>query len=549
MLTSEVLTRFSIISNSAPFFIQIQTDLTTLAGRNLTESLIVFGKALLILIVGWLVAIIAKVVVKGALHKTDLDNKLAAKIMGSRGRSSFPVEQWAGDFTFWIILLFTLVAFFSALELQAVSEPLNGLLQQITTFLPKILGAGILLALAWAIATLTKVIVTRALGASGISQQLGLTPERDETMPPVVEEEQSDGLAETIGNALYWFIFLLFLPSILSTLNLEGTLAPVQGLLNQLLSILPNILAAILIGAVGWVVAKIVSQVVTNLADSMGVNRLGERFGIRGGEGRQNLAEILGVLVYVLILIPVAITALDALQIQAISEPATAMLNQVLNLLPKLFAASVVMILAYGAGQYVSDLVCDLLTSMGFNNLSRWLGVSLGRPRVVEVTELGEIPVPVTPRGFKTPSEIAGIIVLVGIMLIAALTAVDILQIAALTMVMGVILQVSAQVLIGLVIFTLGLYLANLAFTLITSTGTRQSRLLGHTARISILVLVSAMALQQMGIAPNIVNLAFGLLVGGIAVAIALAFGLGGREVAGEQVRHWLSAFNDDQNT
>ncbi len=531
MLTSEALTEFSIISNTASVFMQLPTDLTSIAGQNLAESLIVFGKALLILIVGWLVANIAKGVVKGALHKTDLDNQLAAKIMGSRASSSFPIEQWAGDFTFWVILLFALVAFFNALELQAVSEPLNSLLQQISTFVPKILCAGILLGLAWAIATITKLIVTRTLGASGISQQLGLSPKQDENAPPVAEGEESDTLAETIGNALYWFIFLLFLPSILSTLNLEGTLTPVQGLLDEVLSILPNILAAVLIGAVGWVVAKIVSQVVTNLADGMGLDELGERFGIRGGEGRQNLAEILGVLVYVLILIPVAITALDALQIQAISEPATAMLNQVLNLLPKLFAASVIMILAYVAGQYVSDLVGDLLASIGFDNLFELLGFSLDRPTQATIDE----EAPVTPEGvaFKTPSEIAGIIVLVGIMLVAALTAVDILKIEALTNVMGIILQVAAQVLIGLVIFTFGLYLANLAFKLITSTGSRQSRLLGHTARISILVLVSAMALQQMGIAPNIVNLAFGLLVGGIAVAIALAFGLGGREVAG----------------
>lgn len=546
MLTSELLTEFSIISNNALVFLQLPTDITALAGQNLTESLIIFGKALIILIVGWLIANIAKGVVKGTLHKTDLDNQIAAKIMGERSSSSFPIEQWAGDFTFWVILLFTLVAFFNALELEAVSEPLNSLLQQITTFLPKLLGALILLGLAWAIATLTRLIVTRTLGESGISRQLGLAPKRDENAPPVAEGEESDTLAETIGNALYWFIFLLFLPSILSTLNLEGTLTPVQGLLDEVLAILPNILAAVLIGAVGWVVAKIVSQVVTNLADGMGIDSLGERFGIRGGEGRQNLAEILGVMVYVLILIPVAITALDALQIQAISEPATAMLNQVLNLLPKLFAASVVLILAYVAGQYVSDLVGDLLASIGFDNLFEWLGFSLDRPNASTTEE----DAPETPEGvaFKTPSEIAGIIVLVGIMLVAALTAVDILKIAALTTVMGVILQVAAQVLIGLVIFTFGLYLANLAFKLITSTGSRQSRLLGHTARISILVLVSAMALQQMGIAPNIVNLAFGLLVGGIAVAIALAFGLGGREVAGEQIRHWLSALNDDQN-
>jgi len=51
------------------------------------------------------------------------------------------------------------------------------------------------------------------------------------------------------------------------------------------------------------------------------------------------------------------------------------------------------------------------------------------------------------------------------------------------------------------------------------------------------------MALQQMGVATDIVNLAFGLLLGAIAVAIAIAFGLGGRDVASEQIREWLSGF------
>jgi hypothetical protein len=46
-----------------------------------------------------------------------------------------------------------------------------------------------------------------------------------------------------------------------------------------------------------------------------------------------------------------------------------------------------------------------------------------------------------------------------------------------------------------------------------------------------------------MGVATDIVNLAFGLLLGAIAVAIALAFGLGGREIAAEQVRSWLNSF------
>jgi len=51
-----------------------------------------------------------------------------------------------------------------------------------------------------------------------------------------------------------------------------------------------------------------------------------------------------------------------------------------------------------------------------------------------------------------------------------------------------------------------------------------------------------------MGIAPSIVNLAFGLLLGSIAVAIALAFGLGSREIAAEQVREWLNNFKSSRN-
>jgi hypothetical protein len=126
---------------------------------------------------------------------------------------------------------------------------------------------------------------------------------------------------------------------------------------------------------------------------------------------------------------------------------------------------------------------------------------------------------------------------------LGAVAATEVLGFAVLTAIVNGILAVSAQVLSGLIVFGIGLYLANLAYNLIASSGNRQARILGQTARVAIIALVAAMALQQMGIASNIVNLAFGLLVGAVAVAIALAFGLGGREVAAEQLRDWLSSF------
>ena len=190
----------------------------------------------------------------------------------------------------------------------------------------------------------------------------------------------------------------------------------------------------------------------------------------------------------------------------------------------------------------MEKLFQQTLSSVGFDNIFQWLGIAQ-TPKTPETTSE---ETPETTTETKTPSQIAGIVVLVAVMLIASLTAVDILEIEALRAVVGTLLAIAGQVLVGLAVLALGLYVANLCFNLITNSGTRQARFLGHTARISILVFVIAMALQQMGIAPNIVNLAFGLLVGGIAAAIALAFGLGGREVAAEQLREWLNNIKEN---
>ncbi len=104
---------------------------------------------------------------------------------------------------------------------------------------------------------------------------------------------------------------------------------------------------------------------------------------------------------------------------------------------------------------------------------------------------------------------------------------------------MAQLIVVAGKVLAGLAIFAVGIYLASLAASLISSGASGQSRLLSTVARVATLALFGAMALQQMGIALQIVNLAFGLTLGALAVAFALAFGLGGREAAGMVAEGW----------
>ncbi|MEC4815006.1 MAG: mechanosensitive ion channel [Scytonema sp. PMC 1069.18] len=483
--------------------------------------------AVIILLVGWLIAALAAALTRSLLNRTNIDNRIAEGISGG----SIPqIEKILSSLVFWGILLLTVVAVLDTLELRVASQPLNTSLNQVGDFLPKLIGALVILGIAWLVATIVKLITIRGLQALRLDERIN--PPEDSTSP-----SQRVLLSETIGNALYWFIFLVFLIPVLDTLDLDQALLPVQTLVTEVVAMLPNILGAVIIAAVGWFVANIVRRIVTNLLMSTGIDSLGSRFGLSATAGTQSLSSIIGTIIYVLILIPVAIAALNQLQIAAISVPAIAMLQLILNTLPAIFTAIAILFIAYFFGRFLAELVTSILTSIGFNNIFSVIGLPTPPRRVV-------IPEEPTPsRATRTPSEVAGIIVLVGIMLFATVAAVNILNIPALTVLVTGIVIILGRILAGLVVFAIGLYLANLAFNIITSSGNSQARTLGQVARIAIIALVSAMALQQIGVASSIVNLAFGLLLGAIAVAIALAFGLGARDIARTQVQEWLDSF------
>ncbi len=496
--------------------------------------------AVVTLFIGWIVAFVVSSVVRKLLKRTDLDNRLGSLATGSR--SPMNTEKLAGDIVFWLIFLFALLGFLNALNLTVVAQPLNNVLNQILAFAPKLASAAALAAVAWLLATAVKTIVVRTAGTVMPAMSRKLDIGENQVLP-----------SETLGNALYWFVFLFFLPLILDVLDLRGPLAPVQNLLNDILGALPNIFKAGLIGIVGWFVARIVRELVTNLLAAAGTERLATKIGLNRAAPGQSLSGLLGTVVYLMVLIPTAVAALDALQLPAISRPATSMLQQVLNAIPQILTAAGILAVAYVVSQFIGELVTSLLSGLGFNNIFRALGLNTLHDSTTAAPPVTPA-IPVAPgsrisivpsNNKRTPSEIAGLVARIGVMLVAAVAATGVLGIPSLTNLVDGLLLISGQVLSGVVVFAIGLYLANLAQKVVASSGTHQSQVLGQVARLAILAFVGAMALQQMGIASSIVNLAFGLLLGAIAVAIAISFGLGGRDVASEQLRDWLSGFRD----
>ncbi|MDH4151227.1 MAG: mechanosensitive ion channel, partial [Betaproteobacteria bacterium] len=144
------------------------------------------------------------------------------------------------------------------------------------------------------------------------------------------------------------------------------------------------------------------------------------------------------------------------------------------------------------------------------------------------------------------PSTLVGMLIMFFAMLFATVEAANQLQFTQVRDVVTTFISFGGDILLGAVILLIGFWLANFAYTALTRAGGTSSSTLARVARIAILGLVIAMGLRAMGIADDIVNLAFGLTFGAAAVAVALSFGLGGREAAGKQMEHWLSKLRKD---
>jgi hypothetical protein len=403
-----------------------------------------------------------------------------------------------------------------------------------------VVGAIIILVVGWVIARLLQAGVTAALRRTGLDRRLAPAISND----PAATTAPGD-TAQVIGRIVFWLVMLFVLIAVFDALGLELITAPLTGLLAGIFVFLPRLFAAILILVLGWLLARIASQIVTSVLAAMGVDRLATRLGFANALGTQRLSGILGTIVYILVLLPVITASLDALQLEALTQPLTNMINQILAAIPNIVAAAVLLTLAYLVGRVLADLVTSILTGLGVNSWPARLGIATppaGAGTAVSPASTSGATGASLPAARGTPAGMVGTLVQVAVVWFALIQSLELLGFDQVAVLMTDLLALAGRILLGLVIFLVGLYLARLAAEAIRASGVDQPNLLALAAQVAILVLTGAMALRQMGVANEIINLAFGLLLGAIAVAAALAFGLGGREVAGRELQGWVHA-------
>lgn len=448
--------------------------------------------AILILLVGWIIALIIAAGVKRLLQKVGTNHKLSSVTDRTPN-----IENLVSKLVFWFVMILAVVGSLNVLNISGVSDPFSNMVGRVLAYIPNLFAAVAVGFIGWIVARLVRAGLTNVLSRTELDEKLS-------------SEVGVNALSSNIAEIFYWLVLLLFLPIVLSILGLTGLLIPVQNMVNEAIAYLPNLFIAGVILFVGYILAKIVRGIVEGLGNSLGLQTQAEKVGLFKNS---NISKFLGSFVFAIIVITALIVAFEALGIQAISQPATAMLNEIMYAIPQIIAAGLILIVAYIVSRFVGRLVAELISGAGIDEIPMKLDVQrfLGQTRI---------------------SDLIGYLIVFFTMLFAISEAANRLGLEQVSVLIAMFIQFGASILLGAVILVIGFWLANVVANVVQRGEYNSSRWLANLVRILIMGLVIAMGLKAMGIADSIVNLAFGLTLGSVAVAFALAFGLGGRQPA-----------------
>ncbi len=224
-----------------------------------------------------------------------------------------------------------------------------------------------------------------------------------------------------------------------------------------------------------------------------------------------DIAGILSQAVYYIGILFILTGFFESLGLDIVTEPVNNLVVQIVEYLPRIIIASLMLGITYKIGKELISLVAGTLNKIGFDDI------------VNDVLMLDKDT-------DRQPSKIMGNILFVYILLLTSVQALEIVNLRFLTDAVEAVTRYSTQVGTGVVIMFVGLYLSNVIKKVVmTSTGNENY---ARYVRVLVIFITLSMALNEANLATDIVNLAFMCIFAAGAVAFAIAFGLGGRDVA-----------------
>ncbi|HSG33517.1 MAG TPA: mechanosensitive ion channel [Sphingomonadaceae bacterium] len=323
-------------------------------------------------------------------------------------------------------------------------------------------------------------------------------------------------IGHSLGMILSLVIWLAGLLAILRVLELGDATAPLQTMLDDFIAFVPNLVFAVLIFFIGLMVARVLRDLVVTALQTVNFDKWINKGGVDSVTGNSALSKTIGAIAYVATIIPVAIFAIDRLQLEGVSAPVGAILVQIQTAFWMFVFAAVLLAMGFFIARFVAQMLEEILPGLGVD-------------RAIASTQL-------LPEGARASKGIATI-AQIAIVLSVAIVATRLLGIPEISAMLDQILDLGGRIIFGAVVILAGFLIANLLAKLIAGSGA--TSLAATVVRWTAILLSTFMGLQFMGVGEEIVEMAFGALAVGGALAAALAFGLGGRETAGKMLEDW----------
>ncbi len=368
----------------------------------------------------------------------------------------------------------------------------------INTFLPygvATLKAILLLIIGWIVATLSRSLIKK-----GLSKIAAL--------------QNQEAFIKSAGNLVYYLVLLITLVGVLELLGLKYVTQPFLDFLNRITAYLPNIIGALVILVIGVLFAKIAKEFITSLAETFKIKEFGKKYNL------ENIGNAAGNIVYLIILIFVIIAALNALEIQAITQPAVLMLSVILKAIPKIIAAGVVFIIAYYIGKILSDIGAKVVEDLNLNKIAENAGLSSDKVSL---------------------SSLVKYLILTFAILLGLAQAFNYLEARALYQLVYQFILIAFKITVASIILVIGMYLGNIFDKRV------ENRIFGKVIKISFLLAAVFIALPYIGVSPRIVEIVVFSISIGIGVAFAIAFGLGGRKIAEDLLKKFFEKNEDKE--
>lgn len=486
-------------------------------------------------VAGWILAKLVAWAVYRALLKTDADERLAKKLgfrlLAENNADPTQGERMIARVVYYTLMLLVVIAVMQYAGLTQAAGPIQSLVEKVMAALPFIGKAAAILGVAYLAALILSKVVTKSLDAAGVDTRFAElsaeTKDGDKAADDIDDGPETKPFSRTAGRVVFWLIMVCGLAGAVDALDIAVLAEPLRNAIDRVITLLPAVAIAVVLVVAGYILGRIARTVLDNLLDSVGLNRLIARAELDKFFGKTRASYVVGWIAMAFIILQAAIAALNEVHLETLSAPLTDMMAQFWSLLPALAVSAVFIIAGVIGGRLLRVLVERVLDNIGFDDLLGKIG-------------FGDLPT--ENEKLKKPHQIVGLIAQIAVVLVAAVQALENIELYRWAGYVSSFLGYAvtragvALVIVG-VGFLVGHYLRDLILSRQESDEDEGVRWTAAFARYVVLVFAFTMAIAHLGVGHTFVLIAFALLFGSLCLAVALALGLGSREVAGDIVR------------